>query len=212
MKHLIFKRENKNKKNFTQFSNIFQDDYELTSLEFRIFSMIWRSKNYNQLKQTEIAEKLNIDRRSVARCLSEKSNLIKNGYVYRIEYCKNKYNYYFCDEGRAKEYYLELVESGIINERGTIKKRQVEETSDLLQSIKNKAFTYIETKYLNPIDIIGIIDITEKHIEKNYNEAYIDDLSSMEYIDRQSIKKSAIVQLKEKNIEKFVNNLINKNR
>jgi hypothetical protein len=208
-----------NKKDFTSISNIFKRDKRIAYQYKYIFWEIWSQKQGCRLNFKKICEEggFSIDVLKAAIKQFEENN-----YIYRAIYSStvdksgrtnNKYNYFFSDEGNAREYYLELVEKGLIDERGKYLKRQIDEnTTDYLEQIKNKAIKYIELQKLSSIDVIGIIDITEKHIEKNYNEAYIDDLSSMEYIDRQSIKKSAIVQLKEKNIEKFVNNLINKNK
>jgi hypothetical protein len=209
----------KDKKNYTPISNSFSRDERLTPQERGVFSFIFSGRLGSDYNKTKIAKSNRISTDTLEKIIKQ---LEKYNYVYRALYSStvdkngrinNKYNDFFSDEGNAKEYYLSLVKDGIIDERGKYLKRQIDEnTTDYLEQIKNKAIKYIELQKLSPIDVIGIIDITEKHIEKNYNEAYIDDLSSMEYIDRQSIKKSAIVQLKEKNIEKFVNNLINKNK
>ncbi len=220
MDKILFKRQvpPKEKKDYTKISNIIRRDKRILPQYKFVFWDIWSQKEGCKLNFTKIANEGGYNLDVLKRAIKQFEEF---NYVYRALYSSstdsagrinNKYNYYFCDEGRAKEYYLELVESGIINERGTIKKRQVEETSDLLQSIKNKAVTYIETKNLNPIDIVGISDKVEKYIEENYNTAYVQEFKELTYTDSKSIKDSSHRKLKEKNIEKYIDDLIKTNK
>jgi hypothetical protein len=217
MDKILNKMISDNKKDYTSISNIFRRDKKISYQYKYIFWEIWSQKQGCRLNFKKISQEGGF---SVDVLKAAIKQFEENNYIYRAVYSsiidksgrKNtKYNYFFCDEGTAKEYYLKLLEIGVIDERGKYLKKQIDDnTTDYLEQIKNKTIKYIQLQKLSPIDEIGIINITEKHIEKNYNEAYIDDLSSMEYIDRKSLKRSAIVQIKEKNIEKFVNNLINK--
>lgn len=207
----------KDKKNYTPLSNKCINDERLNLLHRAIFSVIISKKLGSDYNKTEIAKSNKVSTDTIELAIKE---LEKYNYVYRALYsssidkngrANNKYNDFFSDEGNAKEYYLSLLQSGVIDERGKYLKKQINNnTTDYLEQIKNKTIKYIQLQKLNPIDEIGIINKTEKHIEKNYNTAYIDDLSSMEYIHKKSIIKSAMTELTEKNIEKFVNNFKNK--
>lgn len=102
-------------------------DNRVTSSSLRVFLSIWANKNGYPLKQKSLAVELNMNPSTFNRHLSKLSEF---GYVYKCVYSDannasfsdKKYNYFFCDVGRAEDYYHILLAFGIIDEKATIRK------------------------------------------------------------------------------------------
>lgn len=104
---------------------VFDSNINATSL--RVFLSVWSNRDGYSLNQKDLAKKLKMDPATFNRNLSK---LAEFGYVYKCLYSDannnnfngKKYNYFFCDVGRAEDYYNVLLNFGIIDEKGTIRK------------------------------------------------------------------------------------------
>jgi predicted transcriptional regulator len=102
-------------------------DANINATSLRVFLSVWSNRDGYSLNQKDLAKRLKMDPSTFNRHLSKLSDY---GYVYKCLYSDanndkfsaKKYNYFFCDVGRANDYYNALLHFGFIDEKGTIKK------------------------------------------------------------------------------------------
>ncbi len=189
MKLKIFKSkfgQIKIKRKFLFVSQKIISDKSVNAGALRVFLAIWANREGFELNQMKIGEKIGMTGQTVNRHLRTLSD---NGYVYRCLYSQSdselngnkKYNYFFCDEGRAEDYYNLLVSLGFINTQGKIIKKLEKLSDEMLlnyekrknEQINLEVLNISSIKYINDKDICQEIKdkVQEKIIVMN-NENY----------------------------------------